>query len=549
MATEREIRTLLRYVPRRAHLFTWSLLGAIIRGGALLTIPYLLARVVDGAAESSVPIDLIVITVALQVVSAAGMLFVRARVLEVTKGSILDLRRRMIRAIDGWALAEVSRQDHEDLSEFYEAGVTRLDIALRQLLLAAIPSGITALGSLLFLAWVTPGLVPVASIAGLVAGGIIWNAHRKVRSLLGDVLDGVRRVRGGFARWVTNALLLRSRGIDDAEARRQMELAADFRDVTAKAVLATARLNEISTIGTLAVLITVLIVGGLQVESGAISAGDLAGALAALALMRGPVQQLVTTWPAFVEGALSAQRVEQVLAVESRRPYDGSRRIDRPNHIRAIGLRFRYGDNIVLDGTDIEIRTGELVVLRGANGIGKSTLGRLLLGFQAPEQGRIDIDGEPMSEIDLRHFRRGVGYLPQDPQLIAGTVRDNLTLGRDSASQHDLEQSYRLAGLEVLLGPLDTGMATMIDEDARNISGGQRQAIALAGALVGEPSIIILDEPTAHIADALATQIISGLPNLPGKPGVLLITHHDVPAGIADRVVELRDGRVIGEPA
>ena len=167
--------------------------------------------------------------------------------------------------------------------------------------------------------------------------------------------------------------------------------------------------------------------------------------------------------------------------------------------IRFEGVHFTYGGaaSEALAGVDLEIGAGEVVALVGETGAGKSTIVKLVARFHDPSAGRVLVDGIDLTQIDLTAFRQRLGYVPQEPFLFGGTIRDNIAYGRPDASDAAVEAAARAVGAHPLIAGLAGGYRHEITERGRSLSRGQRQLVCLARAPLVDPAILLPDESTA----------------------------------------------------
>lgn len=217
-----------------------------------------------------------------------------------------------------------------------------------------------------------------------------------------------------------------------------------------------------------------------------------------------------------------------------------------------------YGDGV--EAIDFTLARGECVALVGPSGAGKTTLGKLLLGFLPIGTGHILIDGAAsthttLAEIDPDTWSERLGWMPQRPTLFAGTIRDNLTLGASDDTRGEIDAAL-MAALETVsaldfVDALPDGLETWLGDGGSGLSGGQIQRLALARALLGEPEVLILDEPTASLDAETAADVMVGLKQATANAATLLITHDIRVARQADRIVFLDRGRIVetGTPA
>lgn len=212
-------------------------------------------------------------------------------------------------------------------------------------------------------------------------------------------------------------------------------------------------------------------------------------------------------------------------------------------------VSFEYLEGVpVLRGIDARINTGELVALVGPSGEGKTTLCDLIVGLLEPTGGAILVDGQNLSGLDMHGWRRGIGYVPQEPLLFSDTILRNVTLGDADVSRADVEQALRTAGAWNFVSALEDGIDHEVGERGGTLSGGQRQRIALARALVGSPRLLILDEPTTALDAVTEAGICDALVALKGRITMVAISHQPAIRDIADRVFRLEGGVMAEEP-
>lgn len=222
--------------------------------------------------------------------------------------------------------------------------------------------------------------------------------------------------------------------------------------------------------------------------------------------------------------------------------------IDRPTSLRFDGVWFAYepGHDVLRD-IDFSIETGESIGIVGRSGAGKSTLVQLLLRLRDPSRGRIVVDGLPFPEVSLERWYQLVAYVPQDNQLIRGTVADNIRFFRPGIDLDQVQAAATQAHLHDDIVDLPQGYDTPLGQGIRQLSGGQRQRLGIARALVGNPQMIILDEPTSALdarSEALVTETLA---SLHGVVTVVIIAHRPATTAICDHIIRLTDGRASTE--
>lgn len=219
------------------------------------------------------------------------------------------------------------------------------------------------------------------------------------------------------------------------------------------------------------------------------------------------------------------------------------------HHGPTAGGEESHGDGV--EQIEFSLAHGECVALVGPSGAGKTTLGKLLLGFLPIGNGRILINGTPLAEIDPDAWREHLGWMPQRPTLFAGTIRENLTLGASEATPDEIDGALRAMGALDFVNALPKDLDTWLGDGGSGLSGGQIQRLALARTLLGQPEVLILDEPTTSLDADTAVNVMAGLKLATASAATLLITHDIRAARQADRIVFLDRGRIVetGTPA
>ena len=209
------------------------------------------------------------------------------------------------------------------------------------------------------------------------------------------------------------------------------------------------------------------------------------------------------------------------------------------------GVCFAYNERRVLDDLSLEIPAGQLVTLIGPSGAGKTTVVDLLIGLIRPDTGRITLDGAPLDSMDIKQWRRSIGYVPQETLLLHESIAHNVSLGDRELSQADIEHALRAAGAWDFVSALPEGLHSNVGERGGRLSGGQRQRIVIARALVRRPQLLILDEATSALDAESAEAVRQTLERLRGSLTILTITHESGLVDIADRVYRLESGRAV----
>ncbi len=282
-------------------------------------------------------------------------------------------------------------------------------------------------------------------------------------------------------------------------------------------------------------------------------AGELAfGRAFALLLLApeffAPIRRLSAEYHAGRAGAAAASRIYEVLDEPRVTAPSAASALPSRFDVRFedVSVTFERGTRVALEGCSFELPEGSVLALAGPTGAGKTTVANVLLRFVEPDSGRVVIGGVPLAEVDPARWRTLVGYVPQHPYLFQGTVADNLRLARPRASDADLIAAAAAANAHGFVSHMPDGYDTAVGEGGLRLSGGERQRLAIARAFLKDAPMLILDEPTANLDEESAGVVLDALRTLARSRTVLMISHRPEPVLLADRVVSLAPGRVVG---
>lgn len=231
---------------------------------------------------------------------------------------------------------------------------------------------------------------------------------------------------------------------------------------------------------------------------------------------------------------------------------EGKRYIHRPivqGKIELERVTFYYPNSPVASIRDLSltINPGEKVAIIGRIGSGKTTLERLIMGLYQPTEGHVRIDDTDIAQLHHVDIRRNIGCVPQDPTLFFGSIRDNITLGRPLTDDRDVMDAANRAGVTAFTQSDPAGLERQVGEGGAMLSGGQRQAVTIARALLGHPPVLLMDEPTSAMDNRSEMHIKHQLAQLKENETLIFITHKTAMLDIVDRVIVLEKGSIIAD--
>ena len=231
-------------------------------------------------------------------------------------------------------------------------------------------------------------------------------------------------------------------------------------------------------------------------------------------------------------------------AAEHKEHWEGTLVPALKKHIAFEDVDFGYDDRVIFKHAYVKINKGELVVLLGPSGIGKTTFLDLIVGLVRTKNGQVKIDDVNLEDLDIASWRNKIGYVPQEYVLYNDTVRNNITLNSPGINDASVQKALELSGASTFVASLPGGLDYVVGERGSLLSGGQRQRISIARALIRKPDLLVLDEPTAALDETSERDLIKTLDDLRGDITVIAVTHRPLLSSIADRILTLDNGKL-----
>jgi ATP-binding cassette subfamily C protein LapB len=395
------------------------------------------------------------------------------------------------------------------------------------------------------LAWIPLAILPVMIIVGLLIQRPLDRAMRRLQAesaarhgVLVEALSGMETVRaiGAEPRMQTaweRSIAATARSSEDVHFWASMALTA------------SGTASQITTM-------LMVVIGVFLIIDGTITVGALVASTMLAGRVLAPISGIATVITRATQTVIALKAIDRVMGLERERPPNRtyiSRRIQQ-GAIAFDNVTFKYprGAENALEKVSFKIAGGERVGIIGRVGSGKTTVGRLMVGFYEPDDGRVLVDGIDLRQYDPADLRTGIGFVLQDTDLFYGKLRDNITFGRPAASDQEVVEAARLSGVESFIAGHPLGYEMPIAEGGSSLSGGQKQAIGLARVLIRKPKVLFLDEPTAHFdvrseADFLERLKALGQQNLT----VIISTHRLSLLAFVDRLLLFEKGRLAAD--
>jgi ATP-binding cassette subfamily C protein LapB len=295
-----------------------------------------------------------------------------------------------------------------------------------------------------------------------------------------------------------------------------------------------------------------IVVGVFLILDGRISMGALIAANMLAGRVLAPISGIASVITRATQTFTSLRSINKLMRLERERPPTRTYLARQIRHGSIVfdNVRFKYPSAAMnaLDKVSFSIAPGERVGIIGRIGSGKTTVGRLLTGLYDPDDGCILIEGVDLRQYEPADLRRGIGFVLQDIALVFGKLRDNIALGLPTATDDQILEAARLAGVEQFAATHPLGYDLPIAEGGRSLSGGQKQAIGLARAMIRKPRILFLDEPTAHFDMRSEAEFLERLKVLAqGDMTIIVSTHRMSLLALVERLLVFDEGKLIAD--
>jgi ATP-binding cassette subfamily B protein RaxB len=511
----------------------------------LLTSPFFLQWVVDGAIVSA-DRDLLL----LLALGFAVLLLVQLAISSARSWIILFASTELSLHLNAGAFAHLlhlpvawfeRRHVGDIVSRFGSLATVQRTVTTS--FIESLMDGVMAVATLALMLFYSLALAMVAVASVSLYALLRWTAFRPFRTATEEQIVLAARASSIFMESVRAVTAIKLFNHEDARQARWMNATVDAanRGIATERLLIVYKAAQTLLQGAEHLLIVYL--GATAVIDGAFSVGMLLAFLAYKTTFSGRVTALVDKWIQLKMLDLHRDRLADIL-LEPREPGDLRSRPTQSTAatLEAVGVSFRYGEDEpwVLRNLNLSIRPGECVAITGGSGCGKSTLLKLLMGLLPPTEGEIRLRGIPIARLGTSQYRRSVGAVMQDDQLLAGSILENITFFEPQSDRTRVEACARIAAIHDEIVAMPMGYETLVGDMGSSLSGGQKQRILLARALYKRPELLFLDEATSHLDVHRESLINESIRTL--RTTRVLVAHRPHTIAAAERVLVLEGG-------
>lgn len=539
--------------------YQWSFYGGLVllflSSALFMVLPYLIGVMVDIAEGKSELVfsltDMGVLLLILLIVQGSFSFLRVILFANVSEKGTADIRKAVYKRMVALPISFFEENKMGDLISRLTADVERLYNVFSITLAELLRQIIILITGIAFLVITTPRLslimlltVPVVVVSGIFFGRYIRKLSKKRQdalaasnSLLGESLQAMQVVKA-----FTNEMF---------ETQRYSLSIGRVVHVAMKYAYSRAAFALFIIIVFFGALFFIIWQGAIMVENGTMTAGSLVSFVTYTFIIGGSIASLGNFVPEFLGAMGATERVREIMNMKGEVDLKVKPQINPLNikgNIRFEQVEFKYPtrpDVPVLQGIDLDIKSGQKIALVGPSGVGKSTIIQLLLRFYEAQTGRIIVDGKNIYDYDIRDFRNNIALVPQEVILFGGTIRENILYGKENATEAEIRLVAEQANATEFIAAFPDGLDTVIGERGVKLSGGQRQRIAIARALLKNPAILLLDEATSSL-DAESEKVVQDALNtlMEGRTSII-IAHRLATIRDVDKIYVLDKGKVV----
>ncbi len=413
----------------------------------------------------------------------------------------------------------------------------------------------TSLVGISFLIWyaITKhwALIPVFIIGVVVLGGLTGLLSRKIKTIQRSVIRETNKMSGSITESLRNIELVKSLGLTYPEIRRLRLFTQNIFNLEMNKVRKIRTLTFLQSSVLLLLKESILFILLWLIFRNLLTTGELISMQFISTRIMFPLQDLGSIILSYREAEASLQMFAELMKKPAEYRPEEPVEIGEIESLRFEGVSFRYknGTQPAIENLSFQVRLGDTIAFVGPSGCGKSTLVKLLVGLYTPSEGTIYYDGVPAKDIRYNRMRRQLGFVTQDPQLFSGTIRENMQFVRQGATDEEIFEALKKASALKIVENSPKGLDTLLGEGGKMVSGGEKQRLAIARALVRKPRILLFDEATSALDSITEEEITETLRNISeGKQQIILMIAHRLSTIMhAGKIYVLEKGRIIEE--
>ena len=553
------INTLLKYLKPYRRGFIISIVMLVVTCAAMVTSPNVegmitnsilkdvtdIAKGVPGARfHMENVIKIIILLLFIYAVKTAAQMISMICITNSIQDTMRDLRNACIEKINALPIKTLDSHPKGDILSRITNDIDAISNAMQQTFMNVI-SGVLMVCFAIFMMF---RVNLVMTVCVLVIIPISYVIIKKIAKISQKSFDIHQRALGELSANVTesfsgyNEIILF--GKQEESVKKFEKINENIRETAYKAQFLSYLMSPLLSLLTYLSIGVVSVIGTIYAIGGVITVGQLQAFVRFIWQVNEPLTQ-VSQLSSQIQSALSAMdRIHEFIEYEEEIDVEREEK-EFEGNVEFKDIRFGYGEKEVLHGVSLDAKKGETVAIVGPTGSGKTTIVNLLMRFYDPNSGSILIDGTNSKDINRSTLRDNIGMVLQDTWLFTGSIRENIRFSKPDATDAEIEQACKYANADEFISTLPEGYDTVIDEEADNISQGEKQLLTIARAILKDPKVLILDEATSSIDTKTEKNIQNAMDYLMEGRTSFIIAHRLSTIKNADKILVLKDGNII----
>ncbi|MGL4390280.1 ABC transporter ATP-binding protein [Carnobacterium maltaromaticum] len=518
-----------------------------------LFLPLLMAKLIDNGinkGDTAYIYKMGGLMLAMSVIGLISVFICQYSASIASQGFGTELRNALMRKINTFSHKEIDHFGTATLITRATNDINQMQLALAMLIRLVIRAPFLSIGSLIMAIYVSPKLALVFAVLLPLFCLILYFIMTKTIPLYKIVQTKVDRLTQVVSENLSGVRVIRA----FARSKKEKQRAEDVSDELAKSYIRVANLSALMTPATSLIMnagiLIILYVGGFQVNTGSLMQGEVLALINYIMQMLLALIIVANLVVIFTKSAASAARINEVLdtdvsVVENESPTYLTA-IENQTAIQFKNVSFKYAaaSANALENIEFNLSKGQILGVTGPTGSGKSTLINLIPRFYDVTAGTLLINGTNVNEFDLQSLRRSIGYVPQNSSLFTGTIAENLRWGKADATEAELQMALEIAQSADFVASLKDGLNSPVFEGGKNFSGGQRQRLTIARALVSQPDILILDDSLSALDYQTDLNLRRALASRLRNTTVVIVSQRISSIQTADQILVLNDGKL-----
>ena len=419
---------------------------------------------------------------------------------------------------------------------------------LQQSLTQIITSFATIVGVLAMMFWISPLLAAISLLVLPTAAILTMLIARRSQKQFAEQWKRTGVLNGHVEESHTGHSIVKVFGHQEDAIRRFDEENQRVYEASFRAQFISGLIMPVMTFVSNLNYVAIGVLGGIQVATGGMSLGDVQAFIQYSRSFTMPITQMASIMNLLQSTMASAERVFELLDEAEELPDTETPRVldHATGHVTLEGVSFRYlPETPLIDDLNVDVRSGEVLAIVGPTGAGKTTVVNLLMRFYEIDKGSIKIDGIDIRDLTRNNLRQTFGMVLQDSWLFGGTIRENIAYGRENATEDEIISAAKAAHVDHFVRTMPLGYDTVIDDDASNLSSGEKQLLSIARAFLADPEILILDEATSSVDTRTEILVQQAMGKLMKGRTAFVIAHRLSTIRSADEILVMDQGKIV----